>query len=92
VRKLHALIYEYGDDVLERRGPFRDEHLALIAQWNTDGKLVIAGALGDPPHGGFIAFDVADPAEVEAFVAADPYAKEGIVTSHRVEPWTVVTP
>lgn len=85
-------MYEYAEDALERRAPYRDDHLALIAKWNSDGKLPIAGALGDPPHAGFIAFDVEDPQEIEAFTSADPYVEAGIVTSHRIEPWTVVTP
>ena len=92
MRKLFALIYEYADDAMERRDPFRPAHLELIEQWHSDGKLVIAGALGDPPHGGLLGFDVEDASEVEAFAAVDPYVKEGIVTSYKVEPWTVVTP
>jgi uncharacterized protein YciI len=35
-------------------------------------------------------FLVDDPAEIEAFVAADPYVQNDIVTDHRVVPWTVV--
>jgi len=35
-------------------------------------------------------FLVDDPAEIEAFVAEDPYVLNGIVTGHRVVPWTVV--
>jgi len=44
----HILFYDYVDDVLERRGPFRDEHLARIGAWRADGRIVMAGALGDP--------------------------------------------
>ena len=29
-------------------------------------------------------------AEVEAFVARDPYVKNGVVTRHRIRPWNVV--
>jgi uncharacterized protein YciI len=28
----------------------------------------------------------------EAFAAADPYAAAGLIVSHTVEPWVVVTP
>ena len=38
-----------------------------------------------------IVFLVDDPAEVEAFVGEDPYVQNGIVTGHRIVPWTVVT-
>ena len=45
---------------------------------------------GSPPHGALFVFRVDDPAEVEAFVGADPYVGGGIVTGHRVVPWNVV--
>jgi uncharacterized protein YciI len=50
----------------------------------------MAGALGEPPHGGLFVFRVDDPARIEEFVAADPYVAGGIVTGHRVVPWNVV--
>ncbi len=49
-------------------------------------------ALGDPPSGGLLMFDVDGPDAVEAFVRADPYVASGLVTAWRVEPWSVVTP
>jgi uncharacterized protein YciI len=85
-----ALFYDYVENVAERRAPYRADHLALIGQWKADGKVTSGGALGQPPTGALIVFDVEDPAEVEAFVAVDPYALNGIVTAHRVVPWTVV--
>jgi hypothetical protein len=92
MRALLALIYEYGEGAWERRDPYRPAHLELIERWHQDGRLVIAGALGDPAYGALLGFDVEDPAEVEQFAASDPYVTEGIVSAHRVEPWTVVTP
>jgi uncharacterized protein YciI len=50
----------------------------------------MGGALGDPPHGGLIVFDVDDESVVEQFAAADPYVLAGLVTARRVEPWHVV--
>lgn len=85
-----ALFYEYVEDVLERRAPYREAHLALAREWKQEGRLVAGGALGDPPHGGLLVFDVDDAAEVERFAAADPYVENGIVTHWRVEPWNVV--
>ena len=89
-RRLFLLVYEYVEDMVERRAPFRDGHLALVAEWHADGRLVMAGGVGDPPAQGLLVFDVDDPAVVEEFVAADPYGPPGLVVSHRVEPWTVV--
>ncbi len=86
----YALFYDYVEDVVERRAPLRADHLALIGQYKEDGKVVAGGALGKPPTGALIVFSVDDPAEVEAFVTADPYVLGGIVTGHRIMPWTVV--
>jgi uncharacterized protein YciI len=82
------LVYDYADDVLERRAPHREAHLALVAEYQADGRIVAAGPLGDPPTGALIAFR--PDADVAAFVAADPYVANGIVTAHRVERWTLV--
>ena len=86
----HVLFYDYVEDVMERRGPYRADHLALLRQYKDAGKLVSAGALGSPPHGAMFVFVVDDPQQIDAYVAADPYVANGIVTDHRVVPWTVV--
>lgn len=86
---LHLLVYEYVPDMAERRAPHREGHLALIQRFHADGRCVIAGALGDPPHSGLLAFRT--PEDATAFAAEDPYGSAGLVTSSRVEPWTVVT-
>ena len=85
-----ALIYDYCDDVLEARKPFREAHLAAARAEREAGRLVAGGALGDPPHGGLLIFIGDDRAACEAFAAADPYVLNGVVTSWRVEPWNVV--
>jgi len=85
-----VLFYDYVENVVERRAPYRADHIALVGQWKADGKVTAGGALGQPPTGALIVFAVDDPAEVEAFVAVDPYVLNGIVTAHRVVPWTVV--
>jgi uncharacterized protein YciI len=82
------LVYDYVPDVLERRAPHREGHLALIRAYRADGRMAIGGALGDPPHSALFAFR--DPADAEAFVAEDPYVAAGLVTGRRVEPWTVI--
>jgi uncharacterized protein len=86
---LHLLVYQYVEDMTTRRAPHREAHLALIERYKADGKLVIAGGIGVPVHGGLLAFREA--ADAEAFAAADPYAAAGLITSSRVEPWAVVT-
>jgi len=87
---LYLLHFDYVPDILEKRGPHRPGHLATIARFHEEGRIVIAGALGDPVHSGLLAFR--DAADIDAYLAEDPYIAAGLVVSHRVEPWTVVTP
>ena len=86
-----VLFYDYVENAVERRAPYRADHLELVGQWKADGRLVSGGALGRPPTGGMLVFGVEDAAEVEAFGAVDPYVAGGIVTAHRIVPWAVVT-
>lgn len=87
----HALLlYVYVPDILERRVPHREQHLALVNAWKDDGRLLMAGPLGDPPTGAAFVFQVNDLSEVEEFAAADPYIAAGLVTSHSLERWKLV--
>jgi uncharacterized protein len=84
---MYALFYDYVENILERRAPHREAHLARI---KASGAITLAGALGDPPTGALIVFDVDDPAEVEEFAENDPYVLEGLVTQRRVVPLAAV--
>jgi uncharacterized protein YciI len=86
-----ALFYDYVENALEARKPHREAHLALVQEYAGDGRIAMAGALGDPPHGGLLVFAGDDPSVAEQFTGDDPYVENGVVTSWRVEPWTVVT-
>jgi uncharacterized protein YciI len=88
--RLQILRYEYVDDMVERRGPHRDAHIALIGRYHADDRMVIAGAVGDPPSAGLLVFR--EEADARAFPEEDPYVQAGLVTSWTVEPWYVVTP
>jgi uncharacterized protein YciI len=85
----HVLLYDYVPDVVERRAPHREAHLGYLGKWIADGRALMGGAVGDPPHGAVIVF-TCPREEVEAFASADPYVAAGLVTSWRVEPWNVV--
>jgi hypothetical protein len=87
---LTLLFYDYVEDVVERRGPYRDAHIQRFRDLKDRGRLVMAGAVGDPPHGGLIVLRDMDAGEIAEWVAADPYVKAGLVTGWRTEPWTVV--
>jgi len=83
----HILFYEYAKDILERRAPHREAHLRRIHEHPS---IVMAGALGDPPHGAAIVFREAAIEEIEAWADADPYVKAGLVRARRVDVFGVV--
>ncbi len=88
------LTYSYVEDYLERRTPLRPEHLALAQAAHERGELLIAGALfvgaDGPATGAAFVFRGDTPAAAEAFVAADPYVREGLVPDWQVRSWSVV--
>jgi uncharacterized protein YciI len=84
------LIYDLAPDYLERRGAFRDEHLALAWAAAGQGALVLGGALADPVDQAMLLFAGDSAAVAEDFARADPYVTSGIVTAWRVRPWTTV--
>jgi uncharacterized protein YciI len=84
------LFYDYVEDILERRGPYREAHLAKIGAEREAGRIVMAGAVGNPPHGALIVFGDVEPEAVAAFARSDPYVEAGLVVAWRVEPWNVV--
>jgi uncharacterized protein YciI len=84
------LWYDYVPDVLERRGPVRQEHLAKIAAAVQAGRLLSGGAVGDPPSGALFVWTEGSEDAIAAFVDADPYVRAGLVPRHDVQPWTVV--
>lgn len=86
----YILSYEYVENILERRAPYRSEHLAAAQAAHARGDLLMAGALAEPVDRALLVFKVDDPQVVETFVRADPYVLNGLVTAWQIRPWTVV--
>jgi uncharacterized protein len=84
-----ALFYDVADDFATRRQPYRQAHLALVDAAYANGTLQLAGALR-PADGALLVFRAGDMAEVEQFVARDPYVTSGLVTGWRIREWAVV--
>ncbi|KAL4451930.1 hypothetical protein ABPG75_007592 [Micractinium tetrahymenae] len=84
------LQYSYVPDILEKRGPYREGHLAGANKMAEEKKLVMAGAVADPVDGAVFIFRNVSKEEVEAFVSADPYKQNGLITSYSVRPYMVV--
>ena len=86
----YLLFYELVDDYLERRGEFRDAHLAKAWQASENGNLVLAGALASPADGAVLLFKGDAPEVAERFAKADPYVTNGLIKRWYVREWTTV--
>ena len=84
----YLLFYDYVENMLERRTPHREAHLALATRYLEEGKLLMAGALMEPTDGGVFVFTEREAAE--RFAQEDPYMSAGLVPSWRVRDWNVV--
>jgi uncharacterized protein YciI len=86
----YLLFYDYVENAVARRAPFREEHLRLAREALGRGELLMGGAFAEPVDGAALLFVAEDPSAVEAFVRRDPYVTNGVVTRWRIRPWTVV--
>jgi len=84
----HILFYEVVENYVEKRAPFRAEHLRLATEAYERGEIVLAGALAEPADGAVFIFNSHDAAE--EFAKADPYVRNGVVKSWRVRKWMTV--
>jgi uncharacterized protein len=69
--------------------PHRIRAERLKPRPGADGRMLIAGAVGDPVTGGLCV--LRDVQAGEAFAAEDPYVGAGLVVERSVDPWNVVT-
>jgi uncharacterized protein YciI len=86
----YLLFYDVVPDYVERRAPYRREHIAMARAAVERGDLVLGGALAQPADGVVLLFRGESPAPAEAFATADPYVTNGVVTNWRVREWTTV--
>ncbi|MEQ1826629.1 MAG: YciI-like protein [Pirellula sp.] len=82
------LKYEADGDYAERRAPFRQEHLKLAHEAAARGDLLLGGAFADPVDGALLVFSSEESAN--AFVNADPYVQNGVITHWSIRKWTTV--
>lgn len=86
----YILFYKTVADYLEKRAPYRDEHLSLIKKAHENGIIIMAGALANPADGAVFIFKADGPELAEEFARQDPYVKNGLITDWYVRQWTVV--
>jgi len=84
------LTLDYVEDILEKRDPYRAEHIAGAKAEEEAGKCVLAGALQNPTDKGVFVFKDCDEAYVKNFVENDAYFKAGLVPSFTIRPWMIV--
>jgi hypothetical protein len=86
----YILFYKTVQNYVERRAPFREEHLAYANKAFERGDLILAGALADPADSAVLVFKGEDPSVASDFATNDPYVKNGLITEWTVRPWSVV--
>jgi uncharacterized protein YciI len=76
----------YCPDALERRTPFREQHLAGLRQQKESGVLLTLGPTEGSTHV-FGLYEAENQGVVEALVKGDIYWRQGIWTEVAVYPW-----
>jgi uncharacterized protein len=76
----------YCDNALEKRTPFRQEHLSRLQQLKDAGTLITLGPTEESTHV-FGIFEAESHQQVEELVHSDVYWREGIWTAVEVYPW-----
>ncbi|MCH9824973.1 MULTISPECIES: YciI family protein [Lentibacter] len=87
---LIALICTDKKGGLDTRKANRDAHLAYIAE---TGVVAMAGPLLDEAGemaGSLVILDVADASAAQSWADNDPYAKAGLFSDVRIQPWKKV--
>ena len=76
----------YCQDALEKRTPFRDEHLSRLHSLKQEGTLVTLGPTEGSTHV-FGIFEAEELSTVQDLIHADIYWTQGIWTEVEVYPW-----
>ena len=81
-----VLLYESADDVLARAPAHFPAHRARLDEFEAAGTLLLVGTFGDPQAQGSMAIFTTREA-AQAFVAGDPFVREGVVRSYEIRDW-----
>lgn len=85
----YVVTYQYVPGMLERRAPYRPDHLAHLHQAVADGRLLMAGAHADPVDGATLIVEGENAADVLAWVARDPFMHAGLILGVTIREWTI---
>ena len=81
----------YCDNALEKRQPFRDQHLTRLTTLKEDGILITLGPTVGSTHV-FAIFEAETLAVVKQLLEEDIYWQEGIWSAMEVYPWIEAFP
>lgn len=84
-----VVVYDYVENMLERRGPHREEHISRVRGSKERGELLNAGAIGEA-ESAFFVFAPDAEAAARSFISDDPYVLNDLVPTWRVTTWNVV--
>ncbi|MEB3256375.1 MAG: YciI family protein [Synechococcaceae cyanobacterium] len=76
----------YCDNALEKRTPFREEHLAGLRRQKEEGVLITLGPTETSSHV-FGIYEADNREQVEALIQGDVYWRNGIWTRYEIHPW-----
>jgi uncharacterized protein len=86
---IYAVRYTY-DDRIEHRMAVRPAHRAWLARQLDAGTLLASGPLTDGEPGALLVFRADTRDELEALLAQDPFATEGVVAATEAREWEQV--
>jgi uncharacterized protein len=81
-----VILYEPSTSSMDAIMAVFPRHKALIDQFDARGEVIGIGAFGGGGQGSMGIFK--DRAAAEAFVAQDPFIKEGLVAKYRILDWS----
>lgn len=74
----------------DERLSVRPAHREYLAELVTAGKLAVAGPWADDT-GALLIFDLADRAELDQILDADPYTPAKVIVETRIREWSPIT-
>jgi uncharacterized protein YciI len=83
-----AAIVQYTPDtsLIAKVRPAHRQYLTSVFE---QGKIVMSGPFTDD-RGALMVYEAANAEEVEAIIAADPFAQSGVFVSWELRPWNVI--
>jgi uncharacterized protein len=87
------------DGTVEKRLATRPEHLARLQQLDDEGRLIVAGAMPKDPsnpqagfYGSTIIVDFDSREALDAWLAEEPFLREGVYSNIDVKPFNKAFP